>query len=54
MIEQTIGEKLPDGFQTAEYLLEHGFIDQVVPRARMRATLARLLALYGREVERVG
>lgn len=54
VIEQTIGEKLPDGFQTAEYLLEHGFIDQVVPRARMRATLARLLALYGREVERVG
>lgn len=54
VIEQTIGEKLPQGFQTAEYLLEHGFIDQVVPRARIRATLARLLALYGREVERVG
>ena len=54
VIEQTIGEKLPEGFQTAEYLLEHGFIDQVVPRVRIRATLARLLALYGREVERVG
>ncbi len=43
VIEQTIREKLPDGFQRAEYLLEHGMIDMVVPRADLRATLARLL-----------
>lgn len=48
VIEQTIGEKLPEGFQTAEYLLEHGFVDEVVPRRRMRSTLAKLLKLYGR------
>jgi acetyl-CoA carboxylase carboxyl transferase subunit beta len=43
VIEQTIREKLPEGFQRAEYLLEHGMIDMVVPRADLRATLARLL-----------
>ena len=48
VIEQTIGEKLPEGFQSAEYLLEHGFLDEVVPRARMRSTLIRLLALHGK------
>jgi acetyl-CoA carboxylase carboxyl transferase subunit beta len=39
----TVGEELPDGFQTAEFLLEHGFVDMVVPRAELRSTLARLL-----------
>ena len=39
VIEETIHEKLPEGFQRAEYLLEHGMIDQVVPRAELRATL---------------
>ena len=43
--EETIHEKLPDGFQRAEYLLEHGMIDQVVPRAELRATLGRILGL---------
>ncbi|MBX9813694.1 MAG: acetyl-CoA carboxylase subunit beta [Proteobacteria bacterium SG_bin5] len=43
VIEQTIREKLPEGFQRAEYLLEHGMIDMVVPRAELRATLARLI-----------
>jgi acetyl-CoA carboxylase carboxyl transferase subunit beta len=43
VIEQTIREKLPDGFQRAEYLLEHGMIDMVVPRAELRTTLARLI-----------
>ena len=47
VIEQTIGEKLPEGFQTAEYLLEHGFVDAIVPRARLRNTLIRLLKLHG-------
>lgn len=46
VIEQTIGEKLPEGFQRAEYLLDHGFLDQIVPRDRWRAVLAQLLALH--------
>ena len=48
VIEQTIGEKLPAGFQSAEFQLEHGFLDAVVPRARMRSTLIRVLALHGK------
>lgn len=46
VIEQTIGEKLPKGFQTSEFLVEHGFVDQVVPRAEMKKTLALLLQLH--------
>jgi acetyl-CoA carboxylase carboxyl transferase subunit beta len=46
VIEQTIRQKLPPGFQTAEFLLEHGMIDMVVPRADLRATLGKLLRLY--------
>jgi acetyl-CoA carboxylase carboxyl transferase subunit beta len=45
VIEETIHEKLPDGFQRAEYLHEHGMIDQVVPRAELRATLGRIIGL---------
>jgi acetyl-CoA carboxylase carboxyl transferase subunit beta len=45
VIEQTVREKLPEGFQRAEYLLEHGVLDMVVPRGEMRATLARLISL---------
>jgi len=45
VIEQTIREKLPDGFQKAEYLKQHGMVDMVVPRAEMRATLGRLCRL---------
>ena len=44
IIEQTIRQKLPKGFQRAEFLLEHGAIDMVLPRHRMRDTLASLLA----------
>ena len=47
VIEQTIGEKLPEGFQSAEYLLEHGFLDAIVPRQELRPALIRLLALHG-------
>ena len=47
VIEQTLREKLPDGFQTAEYLQEHGFIDLIVPRTRQKAILASLLRLHG-------
>lgn len=45
VIENTIRESLPEGFQRAEYLLEHGMLDLVVHRRDLRATLARLLAL---------
>ena len=48
VIQQTIGQTLPEGFQRAEYLEEHGFVDAVVPRAQMRETLARLLKLHGK------
>jgi acetyl-CoA carboxylase carboxyl transferase subunit beta len=44
VIEQTVREQLPEGFQRSEFLLEHGAIDMVVTRLAMRATLARLLA----------
>ncbi|HEV7807183.1 MAG TPA: acetyl-CoA carboxylase carboxyltransferase subunit alpha [Solirubrobacteraceae bacterium] len=46
IIRDTIRQDLPDGFQTAEFLLEHGHIDAVVPRAELRATLVRLLRCY--------
>jgi len=49
VIEQTIRQKLPEGFQRAEFLCRHGFIDQVVPRPRLKSTLAQILALH-REV----
>jgi acetyl-CoA carboxylase carboxyl transferase subunit beta len=45
VIEETIREKLPERFQRAEYLLEHGMIDLVVPRAELRAALGRILGL---------
>ena len=45
VIEQTIRERLPQGFQRAEYLTDHGMVDMVVKRTDMRATLARLCAL---------
>jgi acetyl-CoA carboxylase carboxyl transferase subunit beta len=43
VIEQTIHQKMPAGFQRAEFLLEHGMIDRIVPRPQLRATLARVL-----------
>ena len=48
VIQQTIGETLPEGFQRAEFQMEHGFVDAVVPRSQMRDTLARLLKLHGK------
>jgi acetyl-CoA carboxylase carboxyl transferase subunit beta len=45
VIEQTIREKLPDGFQRAEYLMDHGMVDMVVSRLDMRETVARLLKI---------
>lgn len=46
VIEQTIGCKLPEGFQSSEYLQEHGFVDRIVPRGEMRETISRLLRLH--------
>ena len=46
VIEQTLREKLPDGFQTSEYLLEHGFVDTIVPRTQLKKTLAQLISLH--------
>lgn len=48
VIEQTTGKKLPDGFQTAEFLLEHGFVDCIVPRKDQRWTIASLLTVHSR------
>ncbi len=48
VIEQTIGEKLPDDFQTAEYLVEHGFVDAIVNRKDMKKYLANVLSYYNR------
>jgi acetyl-CoA carboxylase carboxyl transferase subunit beta len=49
VIEQTIREKLPEGFQRAEYLLEHGMIDMVVTRQKMKETLAKLIGYLAPE-----
>lgn len=43
VIKQTLGQDLPEGFQTAEFLLEHGMVDSVVPRGRLKETVGRLL-----------
>jgi acetyl-CoA carboxylase carboxyl transferase subunit beta len=45
VIEQTVREKLPEGFQRAEYLLDHGIVDMVVKRQDMAQTLARVIGL---------
>ena len=47
VIEQTLREKLPEGFQTAEYLRDHGFVDAIVARPQFKTTLASLLRLHG-------
>jgi acetyl-CoA carboxylase carboxyl transferase subunit beta len=46
VIEQTIGQKLPEGFQRAEFLLEHGMIDMVVERKDMKKTLTQILDFF--------
>ena len=46
VIEQTICQKLPEGFQRAEFLLEHGFLDAIVERPQMKAVLSKILALH--------
>lgn len=52
VIEQTIGQKLPKGFQRSEFLLEHGFIDRIVEREEMKDVLSQILAVHeGKAVE---
>jgi acetyl-CoA carboxylase carboxyl transferase subunit beta len=51
VIEQTVREKLPEGFQRAEYLLEHGIVDMVVKREAMAETLSRLISLLSRRTQ---
>ena len=51
VIEQTIREKLPEGFQRAEYLLEHGMIDMVVSRGDLREKLALLISYLAPETK---
>jgi len=46
VVEQTLREKLPDDFQTAEYLLNNGFVDMIVPRTQLKKTLAQLIRLH--------
>ncbi len=52
VIEQTIGQALPEGFQSSEYLLEHGFLDAVVERKDMKNTLAMLLSAHEKRERR--
>lgn len=49
VIEQTVREKLPEGFQRSEFLLEHGAIDMIVERHNLRSTIARLVAKFTRQ-----
>ncbi|MDX2255720.1 MAG: acetyl-CoA carboxylase, carboxyltransferase subunit beta [Pseudanabaenaceae cyanobacterium bins.39] len=46
VIEQTLKQKIPEGFQSAEYLLEHGFVDAVIPRTKLKQNLAMILKLH--------
>ena len=47
VIENTIKQHLPDDFQLAEFMLAHGFVDQIVERRKLRRTLSSLLRLHG-------
>jgi len=46
VIEQTIRRKLPQGFQTAEFLMERGFIDRITPRSEQKALVGKILSLH--------
>ena len=48
IVEETTKQKLPEGFQTAEFALEHGMVDMIVKRDEMRSTLSRLLRYHVR------
>jgi acetyl-CoA carboxylase carboxyl transferase subunit beta len=46
VIEQTIRQTLPEGFQRSEYLLDHGMVDMIVPRKEMKQQLSRILRIF--------
>lgn len=48
VIEQTTGQKLPEGFQRSEFLLEHGFVDAIVPRDRLKSEIENILRIHSR------
>ncbi len=50
VIEQTLKQKIPEGFQSAEYLLDHGFVDIVVPRTKLKQNLAMILKMHTQNV----
>lgn len=52
VVEQTIKEALPEGFQTAEFLLEHGFIDKIVERKDMKEVLSQIIKMHGKNTQR--
>lgn len=54
VIEQTIGQKLPEGFQRAEFQLEHGFVDAIVTRENMKSKLTEILVLHKRKIMPAG
>lgn len=54
VIEQTIGQKLPEGFQRSEYLEEHGFVDRIISRKQMKSTLSLLLKLHSKKGVKLG
>lgn len=51
VIEQTIGQKLPKGFQRAEFLVEHGFVDRILPREEAKEVLSEILRMHGKRAE---
>lgn len=52
VVEQTTQSRLPDNFQSAEFLLEHGFVDSIVPREKLRETLSNLLNIHSKRGEK--
>jgi acetyl-CoA carboxylase carboxyl transferase subunit beta len=46
VVRETIGRDLPEGFQTSEFVLEHGFLDKIVDRRQLKGTLASLLRMF--------
>jgi acetyl-CoA carboxylase carboxyl transferase subunit beta len=46
VVRETIGRDLPEGFQTSEFVLEHGFLDKIVDRRELKATLGRLFTMF--------
>jgi acetyl-CoA carboxylase carboxyl transferase subunit beta len=48
VIYQTMKQELPEGFQTAEFMMEHGFVDRIVPRASLRSEVASLIDYFGK------